>query len=453
MSDDKVRKTLTIKTNTTASEKPTDRTRAGSRAHKAKLQQHRRAVQKRVQSVKKQIRQQKLGQKPVSGTVKTRAKSVGLRNYETLHQAFAPCPSGLENALHEELVQLGFQDVAVARAGCRFKTNWSGIMKANLYSRIATRVLVQLAHAQVANEDDILELAKSVEWEQYFGPEHTLRLDTSAIRSPMQSLQYCNLKAKDGICDRLREKEGARPSIDTVRPDARVQLFLDENSATLYLDSTGESLFKRGWRLDKGQAPLRENLAAGLLSLAGWSPEHALLDPFCGSATILIEAAFKASNMAPGIDRPFGFMRLRDHNHKMWQDMKDEARDKVVHCTTKLYGFDIDPKSIRAAQANIRRAGLDSSLIQLRTGDACKLSAPIHTGFIITNPPYGERMQADTSLWPEWSANLKQNYKGWSVNVISSDMGLPGNMRLKAKSRTPVFNGALDCRLFGFDIT
>src|SRR5690606_41094544 len=151
-------------------------------------------------------------------------------------------------------------------------------MRANLYSRLATRILVQLAQAPVRTEDDILALARSVAWEDWFGPEHTLRVDTSAIRSPMQSLQYCNLRAKDGISDRIREQEGERPSIDTVRPDARVHLFLDHNSATLYLDSTGEALFKRGWRFDKGAAPLRENLAAGLLALSGWDPSAPLFD-------------------------------------------------------------------------------------------------------------------------------------------------------------------------------
>jgi 23S rRNA G2445 N2-methylase RlmL len=143
-------------------------------------------------------------------------------------------------------------------------------------------------------------------------------------------LQYCNLRAKDGICDRLRDLEGARPSIDTVRPDARVHLFLSHDTGTMYLDTSGESLFKRGWRLDKGDAPLRENLAAGLLALSGWDPEAALLDPFCGSGTILIEAAWIALGVPPGITRPFGFERLRDHDAHRWEDLKDEARSRIL---------------------------------------------------------------------------------------------------------------------------
>src|SRR5690606_37583457 len=179
---------------------------------------------------------------------------------------FAPCPQGLEEALTAEMQALGYADARAGRAGCHFSADWAGVQRANLYSRLATRILVQVAHAEIGHEDDILDLARSVPWERWFGAEQTLRVDTSPIKSPVQSLQYCNLRAKDGICDRLREIEGERPSIDTVRPDARVHLFLTGHTATLYLDTSGESLFKRGWRLDKGEAPLRENLAAGMLA-------------------------------------------------------------------------------------------------------------------------------------------------------------------------------------------
>ncbi len=224
---------------------------------------------------------------------------------------FAPCPSGLEQALSDELNELGFDQVRPGRGGCSFTADWAGVMRANLYSRLSTRILVQVAHGPVKHEDDLLELARRTPWERWFGPEHSLRVDTSAIRSPMRSLQYCTLRTKDGICDRLRELEGARPSIDTVRPDARVHVFLSESTATLYLDSSGESLFKRGWRFDKGEAPLRENLAAGLLKLAGWHGTSSLMDPFCGSGTILIEAAYIALRIPPGLNRPFAFERLR----------------------------------------------------------------------------------------------------------------------------------------------
>ena len=371
-----------------------------------------------------------------------------------IFSVFAPCPQGLEEALCAEMQALGFDDAAPARAGCRFSADWSGILRANLYSRLATRILVQLAQAPVQHEDDILELARQTPWERWFGAEQTLRVDTSAIRSPMQSLQYCNLRAKDGICDRLREREGERPSIDTVRPDARVHLFLNEDSATLYLDTSGESLFKRGWRLDKGEAPLRENLAAGLLALANWDPSQALLDPFCGSGTILIEAAWIALGVPAGIWRPFGFERLRNHDARRWRDIKDEARSHIApRLESPIVGYDLNPRAIEAARSNMERARLAPDSIQFEVGDARTVLPPADTGWLVTNPPYGERLaDADAELWSAWAQNLKQHYSGWQLGVISSDLELPRQMRLKPLRRHPLHNGALDCRLFMFEM-
>ncbi|NYT85577.1 THUMP domain-containing class I SAM-dependent RNA methyltransferase [Pollutimonas harenae] len=367
---------------------------------------------------------------------------------------FAPCPQGLEEALAAEMQALGFEDAEPARAGCRFHADWSGILRANLYSRLATRILVQVAHAPVQHEDDILELAQQTPWERWFGAEQTLRVDTSAIRSPMQSLQYCNLRAKDGICDRLREREGERPSIDTVRPDARVHLFLSEDSATLYLDTSGESLFKRGWRLDKGEAPLRENLAAGLLALSGWDPAQALLDPFCGSGTILIEAAWIALGVPAGIWRPFGFERLRNHDARHWRDIKDEARSHIAtRLDSPIVGYDLNPQAIEAARANLERAWLTPDSIRFEVGDARHAAPPASSGWLVTNPPYGERLPGDdVELWSDWAQNLKHHYSGWQVSVISSDLELPRQMRLKPRRRYPLHNGALDCRLFIFEM-
>lgn len=367
---------------------------------------------------------------------------------------FTPCPQGLEQALAAEMQALGFDDAQAGRAGCHFHADWTGVQRVNLYSRLATRVLVAVAHGPARHEDDILDLAYDTPWERWFGAEQTLRVDTSAIRSPMQSLQYCNLRAKDGICDRLRELEGARPDIDTVRPDARVHLFLNEDSATLYLDTSGESLFKRGWRLDKGAAPIRENLAAGMLALSGWDPSEALLDPFCGSGTILIEAAWIAMGVPPGISRPFSFERLRNHNPRHWHDIKDEARTHIAtQLDSPIVGYDLNPAAIEDAKSNAERAWLTPECIRFETGDARQVPAPAESGWLVTNPPYGERLEGDTDdLWREWSQNLKQNYSGWQVSIISSDLDLPQLLRLKPKRRYPLYNGALDCRLFSFEM-
>jgi putative N6-adenine-specific DNA methylase len=366
---------------------------------------------------------------------------------------FASCPRGLEQALSDELSKIGLTGVQPAQAGCRFHGNWFDMWRANLHSRLATRILVQLAHGRVAREDDLRALALSVNWERWLGPEKTLRVDTSAIRSPMQSLQFCNLLVKDSICDRLREKEGARPSIDTVRPDVRVHSFLAQDSATLYLDTSGESLFKRGWRLDKAQAPIRENLAAGLLAISGWQANQALLDPFCGSGTILIEAAWMALNIPPGINRPFAFERLRAHDPETWQAMRKEATESIqTELPAPIVGCDLSQEALDAAKLNAQRAGLQPNTIQWLKSDARALAPPAQTGMIVTNPPYGERLDIDAELMPAWATELKRHYAGWQVNVISADQTLPGALRLKPKRRVPLFNGALDCRLFMFEM-
>lgn len=379
------------------------------------------------------------------------------RRYDRNEQytVFTPCPQGIEEALTAELQALGFEDAEPGRAGARFTTDWHGVQRANLYSRLATRVLVQVAYGQVQHEDDLLDLAYATPWERWFGAEHTLRVDTSAIKSPMRSLQYCNLRVKDGICDRLMDREGARPDIDTVRPDARVFSFLTQDTATLYLDTSGESLFKRGWRLDKGEAPLRENLAAGMLALAGWDPAAPLLDPFCGSGTILIEAAWIALGVPPGISRPFGFERLRDHDAYRWRDLKDDARARILpQLDAPLVGYDLNPLAIEYARNNAERAWLTADSIRFEVGDAREVTAPADHGWIVTNPPYGERMGAeqDADLWRDWATCLKHNFAGWELHVITSDLTLPNQMRLKPKRRVPLHNGALDCRLFGFEL-
>lgn len=468
MTDAPHRKTLSIRKPDT--DKPAAdgqaRKRSGSRARQVAQQEHE-TLKKRSAAASMERRATPAAERPrpeprtdtgpreaeAGGAPRIRRRERAAPRLEVF-PAFAPCPQGLEQALAAELQALGFEDAQAARAGCRFRTDWLGMQRANLYSRLATRILVQVSQAPVAREDDIFNLAYETPWERWFGAEQTLRVDTSAIRSPMRSLQFCNLRAKDGICDRLRDREGDRPSIDTVRPDARVHLFLDEAQATLYLDTSGESLFKRGWRLDKGAAPIRENLAAGLLALSGWDPSRPLLDPFCGSGTILIEAAWIALGVPPGIWRPFGFERLRDHETRRWRDIKEEARASIApQLDCPLFGYDLDPGAVDAARGNLARARLTPDAIRFQTGDACAIPAPGEPGWLVTNPPYGERMGADApELWRDWAGNLKRHFDGWRVSVISSDLDLPGRLRLKPKRRTPLFNGALDCRLFQFDM-
>lgn len=473
----KPKQTLTLKKTlkTESPDKPAPRQRAGARARHASLIEINKEKQKRVVQAEKpsskapsradrepyadrphEHRSREAGKRKITPPRPASTAPLSgsqIRETDTF-KAFAPCPVGLEQALTAELSALGFDQVTPTRAGVHFEVDWWGVQRANLYSRLATRILVRVAHGSVLKEDDIYDLARTVRWERWFGAEHTLRVDTSAVKSPFKSLQFCNLRAKDGICDHLRDLEGERPSIDTVRPDARVHLFLSNDSGTLYLDTSGESLFKRGWRLDKGEAPLRENLAAGLLALSGWDPEAPLVDPFCGSGTILIEAAWIALGVPPGIQRPFGFERLRGHQPNRWQDLKEEARSRIKpELDIPLIGIDVDPMAIEAAMRNMERAWLTEDTIQFEVGDARQAVAPAPKGWMVTNPPYGERLDdTESEFWREWSACLKKKFVGWQVNIITSDLELPSRMRLKPKRRIPIFNGALDCRLFSFEL-
>ncbi|MBU6488943.1 MAG: class I SAM-dependent RNA methyltransferase [Burkholderiales bacterium] len=410
---------------------------------------------------------------------------------------FAPCPRGLETALAAELAETaqrrlppGALEVgADVPGGVHFRGNWAGGMAANLHSRIASRVLLKIAQRPYRSEQDIYALAAEQRWEQWFTPNETLRVDITAIKSPLRSLEFATLRVKDAICDRMRSKAGARPSIDTAYPDVRVFAFLTASDCTLYLDTSGEPLFKRGWRLDKGAAPLRENLAAGILRLTGWTPGTPLYDPMCGSGTFLAEAAQVALDIAPGLSRSFGFERLKQVDTAAWRYLKSEAntaRNTAQSRTSGLhiYGSDISDVMLEKARANFARAGFGN--VPLKQLDARNMTPPEDApGILVANPPYGERIEVrgrnargearptardrddaeegfrraqtdadapDAEFFQALGDALKQRFTGWRAFVLTADRSLPGQMRLRESTKTPLFNGALECRLFRFDL-
>lgn len=388
-------------------------------------------------------------------------------------ELFAACPRGLEAALVDELASLGASDCRATGGGVLFRGDRAVAYSANLWSRLASRVMRAVARRRYRDDDDLYRMTNGVEWERFLDAKRTLRVDVSARRSPLRSLNFATLRVKDGIVDRLRHATGARPSIDTRAPDVRVFAHLDAREATLYLDLSGEPLFKRGWRSgadDKGAAPLKENLAAGLLVLAGWTPDFPLVDPFCGSGTIAIEAAQLALERAPGALRAFGFEKLLDHDAALWKRLRSEAAlraDGAAHRSAvgalRIAGSDIDARAIARARRNAARAGLPEDSIAWRVLDAARLRAPFDTpGWIVTNPPYGERLQAHTAGDPAqrrheaamhaFGAALKNDFSGWHVWGLSSDAQLPRQLGMQERRRTPLFNGAIECRLFGFEV-
>jgi putative N6-adenine-specific DNA methylase len=269
------------------------------------------------------------------------------------------------------------------------------------------------------------------------------------------------LKIKDGIVDRIRDRTGERPSIDRTRPDVRVFAYLDREAITLYLDLSGEPLFKRGWRADKGEAPLKENLAAGLLRLAGWTPAMPLLDPFCGSGTIVIEAASIAAQRAPGLSRRFAFERLASFDAAAWKTLQQAAQAQVDDAAAaQIVGSDISTHVVEQARANAQLAGLqrwlDDGRLVLQPGDARQVMPPAEHGLIVTNPPYGEQSSPRSATVPKMMGEigdaLKQRCSGWTAWLLTSDRQLPRQMRLAETRRTVLYNGALECRFFRFDL-
>jgi putative N6-adenine-specific DNA methylase len=373
---------------------------------------------------------------------------------------FAPCPRGLEAALADELRALGADVVATPAGGVRFDGDAALGLAANLHSRIASRVLQQVAHGPYRSEDDLYRLAHDTEWERWHEPLASLRIDTTAIGAPVRSLQFATLRIKDGLVDRLRERFGERPSIDRQQPDRRVFAFLEAGRCTLYLDWSGESLFKRGWRRDGVDAPMKENLAAGLLALSGWTPGMPLLDPFCGSGTIVVEAAMIAAGVPPGAHRRFAFERMRGFDRGAWDRMRRVA-PHAAPAAAAIFGSDVSEAALAAARANLMRCGADPAWVALRQLDALHLDrAPAEAGLLLANPPYGERLdvkgrqslvQADR-FWPAFATLLKQRFAGWTACLFTSDLELPQRLRLKPSKRTPLFNGALECRLFRFEM-
>jgi putative N6-adenine-specific DNA methylase len=368
---------------------------------------------------------------------------------------FATCPRGLEALLAEDLAAIGATRIATVPGGAACEGDWAACYRANLESRIATRVLVEVARAPYAREDDIYQLARGVDWARWFAVDLTIRVVVTAVKSPLKSLEFVTLRIKDGVCDRFREGCGQRPSVDTQEPDVRIHAYLSANECTLYLDSSGDPLYQRGLRQKSVDAPLKENLAAGMLRLAGWTPGKPLLDPMCGSGTLLLEAAQMAHRIAPGGRRSFAFQQWRLFEAKLWATLRDNAkRGELPVAPAQIYGSDISPQSYRAALANLDRAGLLNA-VQLSTVDLLEREAPAPTGVMVSNPPYGVRLSEQEEMaafYPRLGSVLKQRFAGWTCRFLTADTRLPTLVRLKPSRKTPLFNGALECRLYAVEM-
>ena len=370
-----------------------------------------------------------------------------------MEKFFASCPRGLESLLVEDLSAAGVAHVKQIPGGVHFAADWPSCYAINLHSRIATRVLWRVAHGRYAKEDDIYRLALETSWTKWFDVEQTIRVDVTAVKSPLKSLEFITLRIKDAVCDRFRREFDKRPSVDTREPDVRIHSFITADECTLYIDTSGAPLYQRGLRQKTVEAPLKENIAAGILRLSGWQPGTPLIDPMCGSGTFLVEAAQMALNIAPGAGRDFGFQRLKNFDLAVWKEMLDTAMDgEKPAAFANIYGSDLSPVAVRAALANLDRAGLLPA-VSLSSGDVLVIDAPAEAGIMIANPPYGERLSELDDLaefYPLLGSALKRKFAGWNCYLLSADTRLPKMMRLTPSKKTPLFNGALECRLYEF---
>ncbi|MFV0680373.1 THUMP domain-containing class I SAM-dependent RNA methyltransferase [Ottowia sp.] len=428
----------------------------------------------------------------------------------TVLSLFLPCAAGVEDFLADEvhgLTGLSGHDLLTVRGGVRVQADWATMLRLNLMSRLAQRVLIELAHAPHRDEHDLYHLAHGVAWEDWFAPRQTFRVDITAQASSVRSLNFAALRIKDAVADRFRQQAGGvRPSVDTHTPQVRVQAHLGPEAATLYIDTSGEPLFKRGWRQNKGDAPLKETLAAAMLAASGWwQPAERrvsalpLYDPACGSGTIAIEAAQLVLGLPAGGQRRFAFEQLKLFDASAWNAIKAEAKKAVSsgaesdndaqHPAVRIFGSDVAHRMVDFAQRNAERAGVAHAL-QLRGGDALQRLPPSPTpGVILMNPPYGERIaaagvagvgrqggreaflsgtlsreraagsamgEAEVNAGDEFFAQLaahwKSHYDGWTAWLLTPDLKLPGRMRLKASRRVPMWNGPIECRLLRFDL-
>ncbi|MGC4397954.1 THUMP domain-containing class I SAM-dependent RNA methyltransferase [Hydrogenophaga sp. T2] len=427
-------------------------------------------------------------------------------------QLFLPCAAGVEDFLAAEVQRItGVGQLQRSRGGVSLEASWRDALRLNLHSRLAQRVLVRLWHGPYRDERDLYDAAMDVAWEIWFTPQQTIKVELTAQHSPLQSLNFAALKLKDAVCDRFRDKRGERPSVDTQRPDVRLFGHLTAETLTLYIDTTGEPLFKRGWREDKGDAPLKETLAAAMIAATGWDasadqPLDAiapLYDPCCGSGTVVIEAAQIALHIAPGLRRRFAFERLLPFQAHVWQALKADAvaqqREWPAGHAPIVFGSDVSFRMVDFAQRNAERAGV-AHAVELRGGDALQRTPPTaRPGVLLLNPPYGERIAAagvagenaaaraqrmapraprtftvgaprpaaagqgresaqmadgsdGSDFFNRLAAHWKTHYAGWSAWLLTPDFKLPGKMRFKESRRVPLWNGPIECRLFRFDL-
>lgn len=363
---------------------------------------------------------------------------------------------GLEPVLAEELEQLGAQAVSFRPGGraVNFKGDQTLIYEANLWLRTALRILKPIYTTQVSNEEELYARAQEVDWSRHMEVWDTLAVHATVHSPHFNHSKYVALKTKDAIVDQFRQQFGRRPSVDTENPTLRIVVYISGDQCTFSLDSSGDSLHRRGYRLSADIAPLNEVLAAGMILLSGWKGTTPFVDPMCGSGTLPIEAALIAGNFAPGLLREsFAFMKWRDFDADLWQRLRRKAESRQHNIQVPILGTDISAAAIWKAQENLQRTPLARRVV-IRQEAFEDLIPPQGPGVLVVNPPYGERIQPEDveALYKMIGDGFKQRFTGYQAWVLSSNLDAMKRIGLRASKKIPMMNGPLDCRFNRYEL-
>ncbi len=362
--------------------------------------------------------------------------------------------SGLEPVLAEELTLLGVPDVMVLNRAVSFTGDKATMYRVNYLCRTALRILKPLFHFEIGDQDTLYEQMNAYPWETVMDVGQTFAIDAVISYTVFTNSQFVAQRAKDAIADRFRQIGGKRPSVDLDHPDLKINVHLFRDLCTVSVDSSGQSLHRRGYRKSAGPAPINEVLAAGLIRLSGWSPEFPLLDPMCGSGTILIEAAMLAKQIPAGYFRKdYGFMTWRDYDNALWEEVRKACDAQITTTGIQIAGFDRASRAIMSATENLQLTGLKEE-IRLETVSFEDSAPPFEKGFIISNPPYDERLKLDDSVaFYKMIGNvMKRKYAGFTAWLISSDLESLKFVGLRPSRKITIFNGPLECRFMKFDL-
>jgi putative N6-adenine-specific DNA methylase len=360
---------------------------------------------------------------------------------------------GLEEILAQELRELGAADIEVLSRAVRYKGDLEMLYKSNLLLRTAVKVLKPIGTFYAANEQQLYDKIKKINWDEYFSYNKTFAIDGSTHSEIFTHSKFIALKSKDAIADQFREKYDIRPSVDTENPDLRINVHINDKTVIVSLDSSGSSLGKRNYRLAQTEAPINEVLAAGIILLSGWDKTCDFIDPMCGSGTFPIEAALLANNIPSGRNRKFGFETWGDFDLNLWNKVKADADSNIISSTVKIFANDIDNKALDIAFANAKRAGV-SNLITFDTIDFFHTSHDTGKGLVVMNPPYGERLQVDeiTNFYQDIGSRLKHFYQGCDAWIISANYEALKNFGLRTSKKIKLYNGPLECRLQKYEL-